>query len=333
MKTLAAFCFSILLAIGVAANAQPTMFEDMANELLYDIFGHLNYPDWLALNDFKGNKRLQGIIQNTVVSEMVILPEHVGKPIPKFLSSVCAPEQQSEHNTELVSSRLRKVLEEATRIMSISLTNVPVDRALLDLMYIHKGSLQILSIKSGAHGGTSALQSGWLKEFTRLRTLEFSEDLQRSIVFPADFEPLTELVDLDFSAPGSSLPFDAFQHLKGLRNLKLQVYDFPTGILEPLVKLRVLDLENQTATHFSSRTFEGLVKLRRIVLPKDGIYTVEANAFSRLGELTSIKIKNSNLFSTAFVLVPALKRELGPKGFVLDADTYEFVRPKQVKTK
>lgn len=328
LATLAVICASILLA-NFGVKKRPSILAGLPVELLHATIEYLDYEDWLVLYESMEEDAYR--LRNAVVRKMTILPAHIGKPIPRTVISVHVSEQQTVRDTASVVSRLKKVLGTAN-VKSISLFDIPIDGSLLGLIYHHEKSLERLSIVINDHVGPSALRRGWIRRLKSLKALKFWDCHLPSIVFPSDFESLKRLTCLDFSMPGLPLPHNAFQHLGGLRYLKLQLYSIQVDILRPLAKLSVLDLEKQTVSIFDSGILEGLTDLRRLILPHALLqYHINPDVFSLLKKLTSIKFTVGEGSDENSEPISTLKRELERIGFTLDAEKREFVRPEQIE--
>lgn len=341
MKTLLALCFSILLALNVNAAVRQPALEAIPAELLYDdIPEYMDYEDPVEYMDYDGWLNLYYTlgedadrVRRAIVTRMVILPIHTGKPIPQFLFTACASAQQTARDAGLVDLRLIEVLERASGIKSISLDGSPFygKQHGLEAMYRHADTLEQLSIKFGSDGSSFYLQEGWVQKLTNLKALEICEPRLLGIKFPEDFEPLKNLVQLDLKADDLFLPSGAFQHLSGLMSLKLQIGslgELPLDIFEPLANLAILDLGNQRVNYINPSSFRGLVNLWKLVLPVSHFYDIAPGTFYNLGKLASVSFKTIPTGFECFEkLVANLRRELEPLGFTLNTGESEFTRP------
>lgn len=302
----------------------------LPTELLCETVEYMNYASWLAVYESLEEADAQRMLHVTV-PEMFILPEHAGKPVPFAVTSIHASKRRSRYYTQRVVSRLKEVLRKAERVLSISLTGIPVDPELFDLMCRHAALLKRLSIKSGTNGPLSALQPGWISVFKNLGSLELCEFSPPNVDFPDDFKSLAALTRLCFDDL-QSLPLsdDAFRYLYNLKYLKLRTRLFPHGALKPLINLRELNIENHPENCFGPRSFRGLANLRKLVLPRypGHQFCILPGTFSHLGKLTSVKFAPV-LLSGTYVPELSLKDELERRGFTLMPGETEFVRSEQ----
>jgi len=326
LAVLVVLCLATSL-FGAGVKKEPTKFTALPTELLHYTVEYLDYEDWLALYYALGKDGAR--VRNAIVPRMVILSNHLNEPIPQIVISIHAS-IESIDDLRLVTLRLRKVLRETKGIKSLSLDGLPINNSLLELIRPHRGTLERLSISSGVFGGTTALKKGWLKWFTHLKEFEFFEPFQQTIAFPADFEPLTNLVYLNFEDFDFCLSSNAFLYLGGLKYLRLRVQNgLPNGLFEPLDKLRTLDIMSQEVRVLGPESFKDLSNLRTLVLPK-WMARIDPCAFSPLKKLTTVKLAPGVFFYEKSQTISALRRELGPLGFILYPDDNQFVKSTQV---